>query len=45
MVAVGVYIYELWYWSEMQMHPFVYFSGCYLTLAGGLWLAADWLDL
>jgi hypothetical protein len=44
-VATGVYLYELWYWSQMAMHPIIYLTGCSLTLAGALWLASDWFGL
>jgi hypothetical protein len=45
LIATGVYLYELWYWSDMTIHPIVYLSGCSLTLAGCLWLASDWFGL
>jgi hypothetical protein len=45
LIAVGLWLYETAFWSGGQMSGLVFWTGVSLTLAGGLWLASDWLDL
>jgi hypothetical protein len=45
MAAVGIYLYEDFFWSEAPRHAIIFLVGISLIIAGGLWLAADWFDL
>ena len=45
LIAVGLWFYETGFWSDAPGRGIVFMTGVSLMMAGGLWLASDWLDL
>ena len=43
LIVIGAVIYEMSFTAGV--HPVVFWSGVTLTVAGGIWLASDWLGL